>query len=530
MSRVKLAAVLAAVVGAALVPSAHAVSFTAAVPTGSALAELAASDTGLVALEPDARAERLVRAAGGKRLSPRLGLWSLDGRLAAQLVPRLEQLGALRYAEPTRPRDALVRFTDPLSTPELGYHLYTIGANAAEPPGPGFPITILDSGIDLAHPDFAGRPDTVELNPQLVDPANGNEYHGTAVASTAAAAVNGVGAEGVYPQALIRTYDLNDLSDASVIAGILAAVAAGPSVINMSLGGSSASRAEYEAIAFAIGAGSLVVAAAGNELEQGNPALYPASYPHVLTVGATSRAGGPSSFSSSSSAVDLAAPGEDLPFQHPTDPELYGVQSGTSFAAPIVSAAAAWVRTVRGTMSPTQLADLLRATARDIDAPGFDARTGFGLLDIPAALAAPIPAIDPQEPNDDIRQVVTGGLFAAAKPLVSSRFRARLDLTEDPHDVYRVLVPKGRTLTARVTPTADVRVALFGSISTTVLGTRGRLAVSDRAGAAAETVTYTNRGRGAAVVYLHVRPGARATVANPQYTVALTRVRAPASR
>jgi hypothetical protein len=529
VSRVKLA-VVAALVGVALVPSAHAVTFSAAVPTGRALTQLAAADSALVGLEHEPAAERLVRAAGGERLSARLGIWGLRGAAAARLVPRLEQLGALRYAEPARPRDALVRFTDPLSTPELGYHLYAIGANAAEPPGPGFPVTIIDSGIDLGHPDFSGRPDTIQLNAQFVDASSPDEYHGTAVASTAAAAVNGVGAEGVYPQALIRTYDLPDLSDASVIAGIEAAMAAGPSVINMSLGGSAPSRAEYEVIVRAVGTGSLVVAAAGNELEQGNPTLYPASYPHVLTVGATSRAGAASVFSSASSAVDLAAPGEELPFQSRTDPARHDSVDGTSFAAPIVSAAAAWVRTVRGAMNPTQLADLLRSAAKDVDVAGFDERTGFGLLDIPAALAAPIPPVDPQEPNDDISQVVAGSVFTQAKPTVSPRFNARLDATEDPADVYRVSVPKGRKLTATVTPAADVRVALFGPTARTVVGTRARLAVSDRPGRSVETVTYTNRGRGTAVLYLHVRPTPRAEIANPQYTVSLTRARAPAQR
>ncbi len=498
-------------------------------PTGAALAELAAADTALVALEPSADAERLVRSAGGKRVSAGLGIWEVPGRAAADLVPRLKRLGALRYAEPARSRDALVRFTDPLSTPELGYHLYAVGANAAEPPGPGFPITIIDSGIDLAHPDFAGRPDTVDLNPQNVG-GFPDGYHGTAVGSTAAAAVNGVGAEGVYPLALVRTYDLPDLSDASVIAGIETAIAAGPSVINMSLGGSAPSRAEYEAILRAVAAGSLVVAASGNELEAGNPALYPASYPHVLTVGSTSREGAASVFSSASSAVDLAAPGEQLPLQHPTDPAAYVLESGTSFSAPIVSAAAAWVRTVRGTMSVTQLADLLRSTAKDVDVPGFDMRTGFGLLDIPAALAGPIPPLDPQEPNDDVAQVVAGGLFPQAKALVATRVNAALDATEDPADVYRVSVPKARKLTVTVTAAADVRVALFGPTARTVGGTRARLSVSDRPGRSAETVTYTNRGAGAAVVFLHVRPTPNAAVANPRYSVTLKRVRAPARR
>ena len=508
-----------------LVASIAAVLATAAPAHALASAQGAVTKETLVALTPDVRAERLVRSAGGVPVAAALDIWKLDGAAAARLLPRLERLGALRYAEASQRRDALVRFTDPLSTPELGWHLYAVGANGAEPPGRGFPITILDSGVDLGHPDFAGRPDTVALNPQMVGPGDSDDYHGTFVASTAAAAVNGVGAEGVYPQALVRTWDLDDLSDGSLIAGIMAAVAAGPSVINLSIGGDTRSRAEYEAIAYAVGTGSLVVAAAGNELGEGNPTLYPASYPHVLTVGSTGRDGAASPFSSTSPAVDLAAPGEEVPAHDPVTGS-HRLESGTSFSAPIVSAAAAWVRTVRGAMSPTQLADLLRGSARDVDQPGFDERTGFGLLDIPAALTRPVPAVDPQEPNDDVREVVAGGLFAKAKPLVPSRFRARLDLTEDLHDVYRVSVPRNRTVTITVTPTSDVRVALFGPAARTVSGTRARLAVSDAAGRRAEVVRYTNRGR-ATVLYLHVRPGLRASVANPQYAVAIRRAPAP---
>ena len=195
VSGVKVLALAAAIsvwVGAAA-SEAAAVTFAPAVPSGRALSQLAATEAALVALTSDERAARLVRERGGELLSPQLRLWKLRGAAAARLVPELERLGALRYAEPSRRRDSLVRFTDPLSTPELSYHLSAIGADRAEPPGPGFPITILDSGIDLAHPDFIARPNTVLLNPQFVSGPDGDDYHGTEVASMAAAAVNGVG-------------------------------------------------------------------------------------------------------------------------------------------------------------------------------------------------------------------------------------------------------------------------------------------------------------------------------------------------
>lgn len=514
--------VAAAAAASSSAQAAFAVTFSPAIPTGHALSQLALGETALVALEPDRGAERLVRGRGGELLSARLGIWKLDGAAAARLVPQLHALGALRYAEPSHRRDSQVRFTDPLATPEIGFHLRAIGADRAEAPGPGFPITILDSGLDLTHPDFVGRPNTVPLNPQFVSGPAGSDYHGTEVASTAAAAVNGVGAEGAYPEAVVRIFDLrDDLSDGAVVAGIAAALAAGPSVINLSLGGPQPSRAEYEAIQLAFGSGSLVVASSGNELEEGNPTLYPAAFPHVLTVGATDPSDQPALFSSAGPAVDLSAPGQEIPFLNPSDLSSYELIDGTSFAAPLVSAAAAWIRTVRGPMTVGQLGDLLRSSARDIGPAGFDERSGFGILDIPAALARPLSPRDPQEPNDDIRQVVARGLFPIAKPLTSARFAARLDDLEDPDDVYRVALPKGRKLTVKVSSDDDVRLALFGPTARTVVGTRDRLAVTDRAGKAAETLSYVNKSRGALTLFLEVSPGRARTISNPSYSVDL---------
>src|SRR5207253_10191780 len=124
----------------------------------------------------------------------------------------------------------------------------------------------------------------------------------------------------------------------------------------------------------------------------------------------------------------------------------------TSFASPIVAGATAWVWTARPQLDVTQVFDLMRFSARDIGEPGFDSETGFGLLDIPAALAAPAPPRDPLEPNDDVDLVAPNRLFAAGKrPLthpgkLGARLTARLDATEDPEDVYRVYVPPHRTL------------------------------------------------------------------------------------
>jgi subtilisin family serine protease len=165
--------------------------------------------------------------------------------------------------------------------------------------------------------------------------------HGTMVASTAAAALNGQGAEGIYADAALRSYDFDYSTAESYYGGFAAASRAGPSVVNMSFGGAEASRADYEAIVSTFADGSLPVAAAGNDYQEGNPTSYPAAYPHVLTVAATDQTGAPASFSSSGPHVDLAAPGVAIPVQNPRDPRAYYPVDGTSFAAPIVSAAAA---------------------------------------------------------------------------------------------------------------------------------------------------------------------------------------------
>ena len=98
------------------------------------------------------------------------------------------------------------------------------------------------------------------------------------------------------------------------------------------------------------------------------------------------------------------------------------------------------------------------------------------------------------------------------------------------NDVYRVALPKGRKVTVTVTSDDDVRVALFSSAARTVESTRNRLAVTDRAGKVAETVTYTNRGRGLMVLFLDISPGRARTVANPNYRVDFKTAKAAPAR
>jgi Subtilase family len=278
----------------------------------------------------------------------------------------------------------------------------------------------------------------------------------------------------------------------------------------MSFGGPKASRTEYELIISAFAGGSTLVAAAGNSFQEGNPVNYPAAYPHVLTVAATDHTGNPATFSSSGPYVDLAAPGVEIPVQYPTDPNLYWPVDGTSFSAPIVSAAAAWAATARR-LEKTQLFDLVRWTARDTAAPGWDERAGYGIVDIPAMLAATPPPVDPQEPNDDIDQVTVGEMFTRDLPPINGvaggngSLAARVDDVKDPDDVYRVVVPAKKKVTVSVTADDDVRLDLWNSVAQTVwTGRAGRILLRDTRGSA-ESATWRNPRTFRQVIYAHVR-------------------------
>ncbi len=399
----------------------------------------------------------------------------------------------------------------PLATTDFGDPLVgeewwrsTIGISDLTPPGPGKPITIIDSGVMATHPELANRPNLTMLNEQQPAPIGG--VHGTAVASVIGAPDNGIGIVGVYPQAVVNSWDaaLGDgtaLDTAQIVKGILAATARGPGVINLSLGSNEAEIAIQQAVDTAISKGMLVVAASGNDGDTGNPLTYPASYPHVLTVAASDEQNAAAVFSSRSRFVDLAAPGQDIVVASALD-QGWQSEDGTSFASPMVAAAAAWVWTMRPDLDAGQLFEVMRRSATDVPPVGRDDATGWGILNVPAALAYPTPVRDPFEPNDDMDWVRPGAAFYnGAVPLTSKTKRsasvtARLTLNEDPRDLYPVYLPRQGTLTVRTAAVATVDLGLW--VSTTPTVTEGRPG-RDRlargtAKAGSETLTYVNRG------------------------------------
>jgi hypothetical protein len=446
----------------------------------------------------------LARAAGGTELARDLRIW----RVPSFEVGTLRRAGVIRISRPER---IISTFgleqqlaTDPLVPKE--WWRAAIGADQVESPGPGKPVTVVDSGVDLSHPEFATRPNTTALNAQTT--TDDDEDHGTAVSSVVAAPNNGVGIVGIYPDAVLRVWDASPfgfLNEGAAIQGIYEAARRGPGVINLSFGGEDDDPLLDDAIRFAFRSGSLVVAAAGNDALIGNPPNFPAFYPHVLTVGATNESNRVAVFSSLSSAVDLAAPGVHIPVAEPfaNEPTGYSTEgNGTSFASPLVAGAAAWVWTVRPELDNTQLFELMRRSATDIAATGFDNTSGYGLLNLPNALIFKTPTRDPQEPNEKPRQIEPHALFLDGNAPLTTPARmagsisARVDRSEDPIDLYRVWAPAGGTVRAQVT--GSVRVRLLERT------TPARpLAVGKRS-----IASYRNAGKGV-YVYAEVRPATR---------------------
>ena len=198
--------------------------------------------------------------------------------------------------------------------------------------------------------------------------------------------------------------------------------------------------------------------------------------------------------------------------------------SGTSFAAPMVSAAVAWVRAARPELSPFQAAQVVRLGTRDIGKPGYENATGFGALFLPGALGRQPPADDPLEPNDDIRYVSGRAFRQLAPALYNGRpasVAATVDVAEDPIDMYRVKVRSGQRLRLRLVPTVgDPDLFVFDSKARSVRRSRS-VARSTRRGKRTDRVSVRNHGRKTTTFYVAVgfRKGKSLDLLNASYTL-----------
>lgn len=249
--------------------------------------------------------------------------------------------------------------------------------------GSGIKVAILDTGFDLGHPDFVGRPIvSATFVGQPVQDLNGHGTHCTGTACGPKAPAGTTPRYGIAHQSNIHIGKVLSNSGggttATVLAGMNWAIAQGCQVISMSLGGQIPVQTAYtNAGNIALSRGLLIVAAAGNN--NGAPTGAPANSPSIMAVASLDSNLRPSSFSNKGK-IEIAGPGRDV-FSSWPRPQRYNTISGTSMATPHVAGCAALWAQSNPSLRGRQLWDRLRATARRLPFPA--AAVGAGLVQAP---------------------------------------------------------------------------------------------------------------------------------------------------
>jgi subtilisin family serine protease len=359
----------------------------------------------------------------------------------------------------------------------------------ALPPLPPIKVAVIDSGIDAGHPEFE---ETLLAWKSFVKSkaTKDTQGHGTFVAGEIAAGTNnGIGISGIaFPVQLLVAKVVR--SDGTIpikaeASAIRWAVDQGARVINLSLAGlrdplakrrDTYSPLEAAAIRYAVRKHVLVVAAVGNSDQAPrspwNFAGYPAALPHVVGVSALEPSGAIPEFSNRDAFYnDVSAPGVEIFSTVPQaltastrgacvnqgysdcGPFEFRHAEGTSFAAPMVTAAAALVLSVRPGLVSDQVSWIVERSADDVNSNtgcrscplGHDRLSGSGRVDVTSAAAfataGPYPRSDTREPNDDAGTVAPKIWTRGAGTI-----NATVDYWDDPVDVYRIRLRKDQLL------------------------------------------------------------------------------------
>jgi subtilisin len=248
--------------------------------------------------------------------------------------------------------------------------------------GVGIKVAVLDTGLDLGHPDFAGRSITDATFVGL--PVQDLHSHGTHCIGTSCGPQAPAGTTPRYGIAYRATIFAGKVLDnsggsvgGSVLAGMNWAVANRCQVISMSLGSQSAVQPYYTAAGqAALNNGLLMIAAAGNAA---GPTGSPASSPTIFSVAALDTTLTPAAFSDFGK-VEISGPGVNI-FSSVPRPTRYGYKSGTSMATPHVAGCAALWAETSATLRGMALWNKLRQTAKSLPFP--PSRAGSGLVQAP---------------------------------------------------------------------------------------------------------------------------------------------------
>jgi len=375
---------------------------------------------GRVLVKPAASADEssvgnALQAAGAREVGrvPQIGVRILQvpEQAEAHVIAALSKNPNFEFAEPDYIANIILTPNDPYYA-AYQWHLPKVSAPVAWDTTTGsaaVTIAVVDSGVEATHPDFAGRVlagyDFVNADSNAAD----DNGHGTGVAGVAAAQGNdGIGVAGAaWNVAILPVKVMNSTGSGSYSAianGITYSADRGARIINLSLGGSLSSSTLQNAVSYAWNKGSLIVAAAGNN--GSSTTVYPAAYPNVVAVSATTSSDTLASFSSYGSFVDLSAPGQDI-----TMPWINGgyvTISGTSFSSPLTAGVAALALSRNPALSNAQLSLVLTANTDDLGAAGYDIYFGAGRLNAARVVAAAAPVVDTTAPVTAVTKPANG--------------------------------------------------------------------------------------------------------------------------
>jgi subtilisin family serine protease len=330
-----------------------------------------------------ARALTMFAAAGGgrravKARAPRLVELEVSrGTSPAQLAAHVARMNEVEYAFVPPARTLFGRRAkagaDPLASRQWGHGAIRLGharAAAGFKNATNITIAVVDSGIDAGHPD---------LKHAIKDYKNflkGSDKdfvgHGTHVAGiVAATAGNGLGISGVCGGKILALKALprdGQEFDPAAYYRALRYVIGKAQVLNLSLGGEK-DPAEIDILRDVIAAGVVVIAAMGNEHDEGNPTEYPAAIAEVCAVGASDELDKRAGFSNTGRHIDLVAPGVGIlsttpTFRYDGDGEQeYDSWDGTSMATPYVAGVAALILAKSPGLTPAQVIKKLTSSA-----------------------------------------------------------------------------------------------------------------------------------------------------------------------
>jgi uncharacterized repeat protein (TIGR02543 family) len=286
--------------------------------------------------------------------------------------------------------------TDPFYTDQYAIPIMEVDdAWSLELGDPTYVIAIVDTGIDTDHVEFTNRISANSYNAvtktvglPAVEDTNG---HGTNVAGVIGANKdNGEGIAGIVQNSILLVIKANEIDDpstpdqdesdsfkdSSLVEAIRYATEHGADIINMSLGGSGYNNLVQNAINDAHAAGVIIVASSGNDGT--NDTLYPASYNHVISVGAVDSSLNIAAYSNFNSDVDISAPGTGIVTTHIGD--TYVSASGTSFSAPQVTGVIALLQSYLPELTDQQIIDRIYQTTLDQGSVGKDDYYGWGVI------------------------------------------------------------------------------------------------------------------------------------------------------